>query len=64
MPAVDVVDSVPVAPSKEGAKSVAALEELIKTLSVSKSQDETSAAANNIASLLNGPAEEQILPSK
>ena len=62
MPAV--VDKVPAAVGKEAAKSVAVLEELIKTLTISKTQDETNAAATNIASLLNGPTEEHVLPAK
>ena len=48
MPAVDIMDSVPVVSAKEAAKSVAVLDELIKSLSVSK----------------NGPADEQLLPTK
>jgi len=48
MPAVDIMDSVPVVSAKEAAKSVAVLDELIKSLSVSK----------------NGPADEQVLPTK
>jgi elongation factor 3 len=40
------------------------LEELIKTLSVSKSQDEANATASNIATLLNGPIEERTVPAK
>jgi elongation factor 3 len=48
MPAVDIMDSVPAVSAKEAAKSVAVLDELIKSLSVSK----------------NGPADEQVLPTK
>ncbi|KAL2218553.1 elongation factor [Thermoascus aurantiacus ATCC 26904] len=59
MPAVDVAS----APAVSG-KSVAALEDLIKNLTISKSQDEVNAAAGNIASLLNGPTEEKVLPAK
>ena len=64
MPSVDVMDSVPATSAKEAVKSVGVLEELIKSLSISKTQDETSAAAGNIASLLNGPTEERDLPTK
>jgi elongation factor 3 len=64
MPSVDIMDSVPTTSVKETAKSVAVLEELIKSLSISKTQDETNAAAGNIATLLNGPIEERDLPTK
>ena len=64
MPAVDIMESVPVISGKEAAKSVAVLEELIKSLSVSKSAGETKVAANNIAPLLSGPTDEQALPLK
>ena len=63
MPAVEV-SSVPATSGKEAAKSVTVLEDLMKTLSVSKTQDETNAAATSVASLLNGPTDDQILPSK
>lgn len=56
MPAIDSAN--------ESANSVAVLEELLKSLSVSKNEAETRAAANNIASLLNGPTDEQVLPVK
>ncbi|PGH15161.1 hypothetical protein AJ79_02526 [Helicocarpus griseus UAMH5409] len=64
MPAVDVAQSAPAVSGKEAAKSVATLEELIKGLSISKSADEAKAAATNIATFLNGPVEEQVLPAK
>lgn len=64
MPAVDVMDSVPATSAKETAKSVTVIEELLKTLSISKSQDEANAAAGNIATLLNGPIEETAVPQK
>ena len=64
MPAAVDMQSVPATTGKETAKSATVLEELIKKLSVSKAQDEANAAATNIAILLNGPIEEQILPSK
>ncbi|KAL2014504.1 hypothetical protein VTN00DRAFT_2029 [Thermoascus crustaceus] len=63
MPAVDV-SSVPAVSGKETAKSVAVLEDLIKNLNISKTQDEVNAATGNIASLLNGPTEEKVLPAK
>jgi elongation factor 3 len=64
MPAVDIMDSTPATSAKETTKSVGVLEELIKTLSVSKGQDEANAAASNIATLLNGPIEEITVPAK
>ena len=64
MPAVEAMESVPVTSQKETQKSLNTLEELLKTLSISKAQDEANAAATNIATLLNGPIEEQVLPVK
>lgn len=64
MPAVAVADSTPAQSAKEAAKSVAVLDELLKSLSISKSADESKAAAANIASLLNGPTEEHIVPAR
>lgn len=58
------MDSVPAASSKETKQSVATLEELLKTLSIAKTQDEANAAGGNIATLLNGPIEEQAVPLK
>lgn len=60
MPAVDVMASVPAVSGKETAKSVVVLEDLIKTLSISKSASEAKTHANNIASLLNGPTEQAV----
>jgi elongation factor 3 len=48
MPAVDVMDPALAVSAKEAAKSVAVLDELIKSLSISK----------------NSAAEEQVLPAK
>lgn len=56
--------SVPEVSSKETAQSVQVLEDLIKNLNVSGSQDEINAAAGNIASLFSGPIPEQALPLK
>ncbi|PYH92215.1 ATPase component of ABC transporter [Aspergillus ellipticus CBS 707.79] len=63
MPAVDV-SSVPAVSGKETAQSVAVLEDLLKNLSVSTTQDEVNAAADNLAHLLSGPIPEQTLPLK
>ncbi|OXV05175.1 hypothetical protein Egran_07057 [Elaphomyces granulatus] len=60
MPAVDVMASVPAVCGKETVKSVVVLEDLIKTLSISKSAGEAKTHANNIASLLNGPTEQAV----
>ncbi|KAL9622736.1 MAG: hypothetical protein Q9160_002854 [Pyrenula sp. 1 TL-2023] len=64
MPAVDTMNSVPAVSAKETAKSVGVLEELIKNLSLSKSQDEANSQATNIATLLHGPIEDQSIPAK
>ncbi|KAA8646933.1 hypothetical protein EYZ11_005680 [Aspergillus tanneri] len=63
MPAVDV-SSVPAVSGKETAQSVAVLEDLIKNLNISTSQDEVNAASNDLAHLLSGPIPEQALPLK
>ncbi|PWY96288.1 elongation factor [Aspergillus sclerotioniger CBS 115572] len=63
MPAVDVA-SVPAVSGKETAQSVAVLEDLIKNLNISTSQDEVNAAADNLAHLFSGPIPEQTLPLK
>ncbi|KKK26660.1 hypothetical protein P175DRAFT_0486588 [Aspergillus ochraceoroseus IBT 24754] len=63
MPAVDVA-SVPAVSAKETAQSVAVLEDLIKNLTISTTQDEANAAADNLAHLFSGPIPEQTLPLK
>ncbi|KAF9895031.1 translational elongation factor EF-1 alpha [Aspergillus nanangensis] len=63
MPAVDIA-SVPAVSSKETAQSVAVLEDLLKNLSVSVSQDEANAASDNLAHYFSGPIPEQTLPLK
>jgi elongation factor 3 len=63
MPAVDV-SSVPAVSGKETAGSVAVVESLIKSLSISKTPDEANTHAHNLATLLNGPIEENIVPLK
>ena len=52
------------ATKSENAKSVQVLDELLGKLTISKTADETSAAANNIASFINGPIEEHDAPTK
>lgn len=56
--------SVPVVSSKETAESVEVLQDLIKNLNVSGSQDEVNAASSNLASYFSGPIPEQTLPAK
>ena len=56
--------SVPAVSSKETKQTLSTLEELLKALSISKTADEVNAAASNVASLLNGPIEEQAVPKK
>ncbi|PLB46077.1 ARM repeat-containing protein [Aspergillus steynii IBT 23096] len=63
MPAADV-SSVPAVSGKETAQSIAVLEDLIKNLNISSSQDEVNAASGNVAHLLSGPIPEQALPLK
>jgi elongation factor 3 len=64
MPAVDTMASTPVSSAKETKNSIHTLEQLMQNLSVSKSQDEINSAANNLATLLNGPIEEHAMPLK
>ena len=67
MPSVDVMESAPsnAANTKaENQKSVKVLDELLNKLSISKTADETSAAAGNIATFINGEIEEHDAPTK
>jgi len=48
----------------ENQKSVKVLDDLLKQLTISKTADETSAAAGNIASFINGDIEEHDAPTK
>ena len=48
----------------ENKQSVQVLDELINKLTISKSADETSAAAGNIATFINGDIEEHEAPTK
>lgn len=66
-PAADVMESVASTPSNtksENQKSVKVLDELLGQLTISKTADETSAAAGNIATFINGPIEEHDAPTK
>ena len=67
MPSLDVMESVPsnTANTKsENQKSVKVLDELLGKLSISKTAAETSAAAGNIATFINGDIEEHDAPTK
>lgn len=62
--AMDAVSNDAAATKSENAKSVKVLDELLSKLTISKTADETSAAAGNIASFINGPIEEHDAPTK
>ena len=67
MPSVEAMNATKPTSGKvasENANSVKVLDELMAKLSVSKSQDDTNAAARNIASFINGPIEEANPPTK
>lgn len=67
MPSVDIMDAAPTnaaTTKSENQKSVQVLDELLNKLSISKSADETSAAAGNIATFINGDIEEHDAPTK
>lgn len=66
-PAAEIMESVAPTPSNtkaENQKSVKVLDELLGQLSISKTADETNAAAGNIATFINGPIEEHDAPTK
>jgi elongation factor 3 len=66
-PAVDVMEanhSSGATVAKENQKSVQVLDELLGKLTISKSADETKAAAGNLATFINGPIEEHDAPTK
>ena len=65
MPSIDVAAPTNAATTKsENAKSVKVLDELLQKVTISKTADETSAAANNIATFINGDIEEADAPTK
>lgn len=67
MPSVNIMESVPsnaVNTKSENQKSIQVLDELLNKLSISKSADETSAAAGSIATFINGDIEEHDAPTK
>ena len=66
-PAVEVMAPTQIsgkAEASENAMSVKVLDELLSKLNISKTQDETNAAAINIATFINGPIEEHDAPTK
>lgn len=67
MPSVDIMDSVQPTEANiksENQKSIKVLDELLSKLTISKTADETSAAAGNIATFINGEIEEHDAPTK
>ena len=67
MPSIDVMDAAPsnsATQKSENQKSVKVLDELMNKLTISKTADETSAAAGNIATFINGDIEEHDAPTK
>lgn len=50
--------------ANENAQSIKVLDQLMSTLTIAKSEDETNAATTNIASFINGPIEEADAPTK
>lgn len=48
----------------ENAKSIKVLEELLKKLTIAKAQDEINAAANDLATFINGDIEEADAPTQ
>ncbi|KAL8660707.1 MAG: hypothetical protein Q9202_006287 [Teloschistes flavicans] len=67
MPSVDTMDSVQSNAQNtksENQKSIKTLDELLSTLSIAKSADETTAAASNLATFINGDIEEHDAPTK
>lgn len=67
MPSADIMDSVQPTEANiksENQKSIKVLDELLSKLTVSKTADETSAAAGNIATFINGEIEEHDAPTK
>ena len=67
MPSVDINEAAPTTAAttkSENQKSVQVLDELLNKLTISKTADETSAAAGNIATFINGDIEEHDAPTK
>ncbi|KAL8777258.1 MAG: hypothetical protein Q9194_002653 [Teloschistes cf. exilis] len=67
MPSVDTMDSVQSNAQNtksENQKSIKTLDELLSTLSIAKTADQTSAAASNLATFINGDIEEHDAPTQ
>ncbi|KAL9580828.1 MAG: hypothetical protein Q9212_004255 [Teloschistes hypoglaucus] len=67
MPSLDTMDSVQSNAQNtksENQKSIKTLDELLSTLSIAKTADETTAAATNLATFINGDIEEHDAPTK
>ena len=67
MPSVDIMDTAPTnaaTTKSENQKSVKVLDELLNKLTISKTAAESSEAAGNIATFINGDIEEHDAPTK
>ncbi len=66
MPGVEIMEDVHSSANikSENQKSVKVLDELLNALTISKTADQTSAAAGNIATFINGDIEENDAPTK
>jgi elongation factor 3 len=60
-PAIETMSSVA---ASENQKSVKVLDELLHKLTLSKTKDEATYAAENLATFINGPIEEHDVPTK
>ena len=67
MPSIDTMNTAPTneaTQTSENKKSIKVLDELLQKVNISKSADETSEAALNIATFINGDIEEADAPTK
>ena len=67
MPSIDTMNAAPTnaeTQKSENLKSVKVLEELLNQVTISKTASETSEAAGNIATFINGDIEEADAPTK
>lgn len=63
-PAIDTMNPSEAAIAAENQKSIKVLDELLQKLTVSKTKDEATYAAENLATFINGPIEEHEVPTK
>lgn len=63
-PALDTMNTSDATVAAENQKSVKVLDELLQKLTVSKTKDEATYAAENLATFINGPIEEHEVPTK